>query len=82
MCTICNSGGVGDEFHYLLNFSNENVKRTRAKYVDNYYTQHPNVPRFCSLIYIKKRKKKKKKKKSVELAQRGIALQKMYVLLL
>ena len=50
MCTVCNSGGVGDEFHYLLNVSNENVKRTRAKYADKYYTQHPNVPRFCSLI--------------------------------
>ena len=41
---------VGDEFHYLLNCSNENVKRNRTKYVDKYYTLHPNVPKFCSLM--------------------------------
>ena len=27
ICTVCDSGEVGDEFHYLLNCSNENVKR-------------------------------------------------------
>ena len=49
ICTVCDSGEVGDEFHYLLNCSNENVKRNRTKYVDKYYT-HPNVPKFCSLM--------------------------------
>jgi len=34
ICTVCDSGEVGDEFHYLLNCSNENVKRNRTKYVD------------------------------------------------
>ena len=34
ICTICNSGEVGDEFHYLLNCSNENVKRNHTKHVD------------------------------------------------
>ena len=41
--------GVGDEFHYLLNCSNENVKRNRTMYVHKQYTHHPNVPKFCSL---------------------------------
>ena len=50
ICTVCDSGEVGDEFHYLLNCSNENVKRNRTKYVDKYYTHHPNVPKFCSLM--------------------------------
>ena len=44
------SGELGDEFHYLLNCSNENVKRNRTKYADKYYTHHPNVPKFCSLM--------------------------------
>ena len=44
------TGEVGDELYYLLNCSNENVKRNRTKYVDKYYTPHPNVPKFCSLI--------------------------------
>ena len=25
-------------------------KRNRTKYVDKYYSHHPNVPRFCSLM--------------------------------
>ena len=50
ICTICNSGEVGDEFHYLLNCSKENVKRNHTKYVDKYYPYHPNVPTFCSLM--------------------------------
>ena len=50
ICTVCDSGEVGDEFHYFLNCSNENVKRNRTKYVDKYYTHHSNVPKFCSLM--------------------------------
>ena len=52
ICTVCDSGEVGDEFHYLINCSNENFKRNRTKYVDKYYTHHPNVPKFCSLMNI------------------------------
>ena len=37
-------------FTICLNCSNENVKRNRIKYVDKYYTHHPNVPKFCSLM--------------------------------
>ena len=50
LCTVCDSGEVGDEFHYLLNCSNSNVKRNHTKYFDKYYTHHPNVPKFCSLM--------------------------------
>ena len=49
-CTDCDSGEVGDEFHYLLNCSNENIKRNRTKYVYKYYTHHPNLPKFYSLM--------------------------------
>ena len=47
---VCDSGEVGDEFHCLLNCSNENVKRNRTQYVDKYYTHHPNMPKFCSFM--------------------------------
>ena len=50
ICTVCDSGELGDQFHYLLNCSNENVKRNRTKFVDKYYTHHPNVRKFCSLM--------------------------------
>ena len=40
ICTVCDSGEVGDEFHYLLNCSNENVNnKKRTMYVDKYYTR-------------------------------------------
>ena len=54
ICTVCDSGEGGDEFHYLLNCFNENVKR---KYVDKYYTHHPNVPKFCRLVNITSKSK-------------------------
>ena len=44
------SGKVGEEFHYLLSCSNENVKRNRSKYVDKCYSHHPNVSKFCRLM--------------------------------
>ena len=48
ICTVCDSGEVGDEFHCLINCSDENVKRNRTKYVGKYYTHHPNVPKFVA----------------------------------
>ena len=57
MCTICDSGEVGDEFRYLLNCSNENVKRNHAKHVDKYYTHNPSMPKFCSLMNITSKSK-------------------------
>ena len=29
MCTVCKSGEVSDEFHYLLNCSNENAETVK-----------------------------------------------------
>ena len=65
ICTVCDSGGVGDEFHYWLNCSNENVKRNCTKYVDKYYTYHPNVPKFCSLMNMTSKSKNVKLAKFV-----------------
>ena len=50
ICTVCDRGEVRDEFHDLLDCSNENVKRNRTMYVDKYYTHHPKVPKFCSFM--------------------------------
>ena len=57
ICTVCDSGEVGDEFHNLLNYSKENFKRNRTKHVDKYYTHHPNVPKFCSLMIMTSKSK-------------------------
>ena len=48
ICTVCDSGEVGDEFHYLLNCSIENVKRNRTKYVDKIIHTIPTCPNFVA----------------------------------
>ena len=65
ICTVCDSCEVGDEFRYLLNCSNENVKRNRIKYVDKYYTHHPKVPKFCSLMNMTSKSKNVKRAKFI-----------------
>ena len=56
-CTICNGGEVGDEFHYLLNCSNENVQRTRIKNL--------NVPKICKLVNLTTKPEKVKSAKFI-----------------
>ena len=46
ICTVCDSGEVGDEFHYLLNCSNENVKRNRISMLINIIHIIPTCPNF------------------------------------
>jgi len=56
-CLHCSSWGKSvrcrfdHESSSLQSYHNhENVKRNRTKYVDKYYTHHPNVPKLCSLM--------------------------------
>ena len=56
ICTICNGGEVGDEFHYLLNCSNENVQRTRINL---------NVPKICSHVNLTTKPEKVKSAKFI-----------------
>ena len=44
ICTVCDSGEVGDEFQYLLNCSNENVKRNRLSMLINIIHIIPTCP--------------------------------------
>ena len=67
ICTVCDSGEVGDEFYCLLTCFNENVKRNRTKYVDKYYTHHPNVPIFCSLMNMTSKSKNVKLAKFISI---------------
>ena len=46
ICTVCDSGEVGDYFHYLLNCSNENVKRNRTSMLINIIHIIPVCPNF------------------------------------
>ena len=50
VCTLCDLGDVGDEFHYLLKcpfFQNQ-----RKMYLDKYYYKRPNMIKFKELLQL------------------------------
>ena len=48
LCTMCNSGDLGDEFHYLLVCPH--FTEVRKRFISNYYIKHPNAIKFHSLM--------------------------------
>ena len=48
ICTVCSSGEVGDEFHYLLNCSNENAGETVLSMLINIIHIIPTCPKFVA----------------------------------
>ena len=42
LCTLCNSGQIGDEFHFIL--------ECRKNYPFKYYYQNPNIIKFNELM--------------------------------
>ena len=48
ICTQCNTGDIGDEFHYLFNCPQFN--QARRSYLKNYFCHHPNALKFNSLM--------------------------------
>ena len=47
-CTLCNSGEVGDEYHYVLTCTA--LADQRKKYIKNYYYTRPNTVKFSELF--------------------------------
>ena len=47
-CTLCNSGDIGDLYHYL--FTCNNFKDIRNKSIHRYYRNSPNMPKFVELM--------------------------------
>ena len=37
VCTLCQSNEIGDEFHYLLSCSNQNISETRNIFLNELY---------------------------------------------
>ena len=48
ICAVCDSVEVGDEFHYLLNCSNENVRETLLSMLINIIHIIPTCPNFVA----------------------------------
>ena len=56
ICTKCDSGLLGDEFHFILVCSNPVLLELREKYISPYYTLFPSMDGLADLFGNKGRK--------------------------
>ena len=56
-CTLCNTGQMGDEFHFLLECQCPLLNDLRMRYIPRYYSTHPNFFKYSELLKLVKRKK-------------------------
>ena len=54
LCTLCNSGQIGDEFHFILEC--KSLENLRKNYLCKYYYQNPNIIKFNELMSTHKKK--------------------------
>ena len=50
ICNKCDSGLVGDEFHFILVCTNPVLLELREKYISPYYTLFPTMDRLTKLL--------------------------------
>ena len=56
LCTKCDSGQVGDEYHFILVCSNPILKALREKYIPPFYRFNPNMDKLKELFCNRGRK--------------------------
>ena len=56
ICHKCDSGQVGDEYHFVLTCTNPVLLALRDKYISPYYTIHPTMDKLKELLNNKGRK--------------------------
>ena len=54
LCQFCNSGDIGDEYHYLLVCKHMPVLQERQLLVKRYFYTNPNTLKFSQLLNISK----------------------------
>ena len=50
ICNKCNSGSVGDEFHFILICTNPLLMKLREKYISPYYSLYPTMEKLIELF--------------------------------
>ena len=60
VCEICETGELGDEFHYLFNCKNERVMRERKNALTQYFNNRANAYKYHALMNCKSKVKLKK----------------------
>ena len=56
ICTKCNNGQVGDEYHFILTCANPTLRDLREKYISPYYYCQPSTEKLGELFGNKGRK--------------------------
>ena len=51
ICTLCDMGVIGNEFHYLLVCCNPNIERIRKIHIPRYYFFNPTEDKLFGLLY-------------------------------
>ena len=50
VCTKCDSGALGDEYHFILTCTNPILSDLRAKYISPYYSINPEMSKLAELF--------------------------------
>ena len=50
VCTKCDSGALGDEYHFILTCTNPILSDLRAKYISPYYSINPEMGKLAELF--------------------------------
>ena len=50
VCTKCDSGALGDEYHFILTCTNPILMELRAKYISPYYSINPKMRKLAELF--------------------------------
>ena len=50
ICNKCDSGNVGDEFHFILTCKNPRLVELRDKYISPYYSMYPTMQKLAELF--------------------------------
>ena len=50
VCTLCNDGKVGDEYHLIFECTHRTVSIFRKKYVPKFYSERPSMMQCINLI--------------------------------
>ena len=50
VCTKCDSGQLGDEYHFILTCTNPELLILRERYISPYYITNPNMDKLRELF--------------------------------
>ncbi len=50
LCTKCDGGFLGDEYHVMLECRNEDITALRLRYIPGYFRNYPSRQKFVQLL--------------------------------